>query len=89
MMYPDESIKQECLRIAGEVSAKHEELEEMMKCFLPIGRMVSVQRGRGIWEVEVVCVSCGMWAGYFRAKSRNGKVHTFYYEDVLTDVESS
>lgn len=75
--------KQVCFRLYSEVKDKQDELREAIKQLLPKNELVEVKRGKSIWKVEVVGWEQGKWAGYFNGKSRNGKVHSFFYKDVI------
>lgn len=76
-------LKQVCFSRYGDMEFKMDDLVEAVKLFLPKGEWVDVKRGKGVWRVKVVGHSTKRWAGYFQGESQNGKVHTFFYTDVI------
>lgn len=79
------SKKEDCDWTNEKLEFWQSEMKDIVSEFLPKGKTVEVKRGNGVWEVEVIGHDFGRHAGYFRAKSRNGKVHTFYYQDVIVE----
>lgn len=79
------SKKEDCDWTEGKLEFWQEELKDVVSEFLPIGETVEVKRGNGVWEVEVTGHSFGSHAGYFRGKSRNGKIHKFHFSDVIVE----
>ena len=79
------SKKEDCDWTEGKLEFWQQELKDVVSEFVPTGRTVEVQRGNGVWEVEVIGHDNGRHAGYFRAESRHGKIHTFHFSDVIVE----
>jgi hypothetical protein len=80
--------KQVLFKLQNEVDDSQEELKEAIKQIFPIGSIVNVKRGNGMWKnIEVVCAYRGRDAGYFGGRTKNGKVHSFYWKDVDEIIE--
>lgn len=48
------------------------------------GESLKVKRN-GVWQVKFVGADSGQYAGYFRAKSKTGKIHTFHFNEIIID----
>lgn len=81
-MRKPELILKELTEKYKELEAKQDALYEHLKKSIPKGTTMRVQRGRSIWTVTMVGADFGQSAGYFRAKSQNGKIHTFHFSDI-------
>ena len=56
---------------------------ECLQNMIPVGSTLSVERGDSIWQ-DLTVISHSV-DGYFRAKSRNGKLHSFWWRDIILE----
>lgn len=76
----------EHLRYRDEILSQAERsLTEALGGMFEEGEELRVRRGNGSWTVTFVGVDSGIYAGQFRAESRNGVIHTFHFNQVVPE----